>query len=90
MFSSHELIAWVNLHTLFFNFDKDMYIGCVYLPPEGSTYKAASNNYLDILEVEIAKYSVKGHVLLCRDFNARTAMVAMVTIKVLENTQVKR
>ena len=73
VFSNHELLAWIKLDSKSFNRKKDLYIGCAYIPPEGSTYKAAGGNYFDIMEVEIVKYLATSDVLICGDLNARTA-----------------
>lgn len=32
-FSNTEIIAWIKLDSKWFNIQRDLYIGCVYLPP---------------------------------------------------------
>ena len=72
VFANHELISWIKLNAKSFNINKDIYIGCIYIPPEGSSYMAACDNYFDIIETEVMKFSANSDVFLCGDLNART------------------
>ena len=51
----------------------DTYIGCVYIPPESSSYgKDHTKTIWDQLEKDTEHFSTRGNVILCGDFNART------------------
>ena len=51
----------------------DVYIGCVYIPPQSSSYgKDHTQHIWDQLEKDTEHFSTKGNVILCGDFNART------------------
>ncbi len=61
-------IVWLRLCKLFFNLPHNIYIGAVYIPPEGSPY---FDNTFSILEKDISQLSTDGQILLMGDFNAR-------------------
>ena len=53
--------------------DSDTYIGCVYIPPEFSSFgRDHTKDIWDQLEKDTEHFSIKGNVILCGDFNART------------------
>ena len=65
-------IVWLMTKTSNIN-DQDTYIGCVYAPPEFSTYgRDYTRTIWDQLERETELFCTKGNVILCGDFNART------------------
>ena len=72
IFCRSEIVVWVRLKSnKYFHIDKDIYVGCVYLPPEGSTYMISAGCPFNILQAEIAMY--QGYpMFLCGDFNSRT------------------
>ncbi len=70
----HEGSIWLKLDKTLWGNNRDVYLGAMYLPPEYSSY--STNNILnewDIIEKEISLFQAKGPVLLCGDFNSRTA-----------------
>ena len=65
---------WVKLERDFFGFSDDLYICLVYYPPSGSAYtQGLDMDILDCIEKDISTYKMSGNILLCGDFNARTA-----------------
>ena len=42
VFSSNEILVWIKLCSKHLNVARGVYIGCVYLPPKGSTYAIQS------------------------------------------------
>ena len=63
-------IAWMKVNQ---GKGENLFIGCVYIPPENSTYGRKHTAAIwDRLESELREYSSKGQVILCGDFNART------------------
>ena len=53
-------------------YQKNIKIGCAYIPPENSTYVGLRNDYFTMLEEEVARYTVRHPIILCDDFNSRT------------------
>ena len=52
---------------------QDTYLGCVYIPPESSSFgKDNTSKIWDRLETDLEHFSVKGNIILCGDLNART------------------
>ena len=45
------------------------------MPPADSTAALYEGSQWNSLEVEVLKYSMKGHILLCGDLNARTGLI---------------
>ena len=65
---------WIKLDGPHFGFQKDLFICLIYFSPPGSTYTIGLNqDILEIVEKDIVKYQTFGNVMLCGDFNARTA-----------------
>lgn len=62
-------LVWLKLDSNFFQFDKDIFLCIVYIPPESSPHL---NNTWEIIEDEIAFYDKSGYVILSGDFNSRT------------------
>ena len=69
--TQNENIIWCKLKKEFFQIDKDIYLGTVYLSP-GNYEKSQNADYMMELEEEISRFSTKGNVILQGDFNART------------------
>ena len=70
-------IAWLQIkkHLLRSPENQDLYIGCVYIPPENSSYgKHHTQKIWEELEEQIEKISEIGNIILCGDFNARTGL----------------
>ena len=52
----------------------DIYICAVYIPSANSSYSKSINyDILELIEKDLTKYKAKGEVMICGDFNARTA-----------------
>lgn len=60
---------WVRLDKNVFNFERDVYLGIIYLRPADAKTR---DTYFDGLEQDITKYRVLGDIVLSGDFNART------------------
>ena len=63
-------ILWIKLDKSFFELDKDLYLGTVYISP--NTSQVINQELLDDIESEIVNFTLKGDVILQGDFNART------------------
>ena len=62
---------WIKLDRKVFSLNKDIFICCVYIPPQGSVMHIGKE-YFETLQSEMLYYSVLGDVILLGDFNART------------------
>ena len=70
--NSSNYIMWIKLSKELFTVDQDMYMGIVYLPPEGSKY--VNDEAFIELEHSILHYSsLSDYVHIVGDFNARTS-----------------
>ena len=67
-----DIIAWIILKKSFFGFEKDIYLGSVYIVPEGSTY--LKYDKFNLLYQQILKVPDDSDIALCGDFNARTGI----------------
>ena len=55
------------------NYERDLYVLTVYIPPEGSSYlKANAIQPFDLLKASYSKFPIDAHVVLLGDFNAHT------------------
>jgi len=71
----NEYTIWLKLSCQYFDTEKDIFIGAIYMPPESSSYYR-NNESVDpflVLESAVMKYGDLGEILLMGDFNARTA-----------------
>ena len=68
------MVAWVILDKSVFGFKNNLYLGCVCIVPENSTY--LKHNEYDILFNDMAKIPSDCEILLCGDYNARTNVAA--------------
>ena len=72
---NHEdIITWFKLRKEYFKLPKDIYIGNVYIVPEGSSYLNA--DVFHLIKQDIAIFSNDAHVLICGDYNARTGVTS--------------
>ena len=72
--NTNKDFQWLKFDKSFFNFQRDLYVCLAYIPPNQSSYtQNLPNDLLDDLEKEISHYSTCGDVMICGDFNARTA-----------------
>ena len=69
-----DVVAWVILDKSVFGFKNNLYLCCVYIFPENSTY--LKHNEYDILFNDMAKIPSDCEILLCGDCNARTNVAA--------------
>ena len=76
--SQSKCIIWLKFDKSYFNLDKNLYIGAIYIPPIESTSYTNNNKYVhyDILENEYIKYSGLGDTVILGDFNARSGHLA--------------
>ena len=66
--SRNKNILWIKLDKSFFDLDKDLYLGTVYISP--NTSQVIDQELLDDIESEIVNFTLKGDVILQGDFNA--------------------
>ena len=69
-----DVIAWFILDKSVFGLENDLYLGCVYIVPENSTYLKHNECYL--LLDDMAKIPSECGILLCGDNNARTNVLS--------------
>ena len=62
---------WCKLDKTYFNFQKDIYLGTVYLSPSNFE-RSNSVDLIGELEVEMLHFSQRGDIVVQGDFNART------------------
>ena len=68
----NQFVIWVKLAANLSQRNKDIYLACIYVPPQNSPiYNRTNNDPFDDLIHDIANYSGKGNIMLCGDFNAR-------------------
>lgn len=75
LFLKHETsdYIWLKLKKEFFGMKYDIFLCYMYNPPAESPYtKSLSLDYFDLLEKEIAEYSLHGKLIVGGDLNART------------------
>ena len=70
---TNSSIVWFKLKSTFFNTSKDIFMCFLHIPPENSSYTVKNGDDFDTLINDICKYSSSGDLMLCEDFNARTA-----------------
>lgn len=71
--SNSTEIMWIKLCRVFFGLEKDTFLAIVYISPSSSPYAKVNDDIFEILEGDVANYSMLGQCVLCGDFNARTA-----------------
>ena len=75
-------IIWIKLKRQLFRNDRDIFLCCCYIPPEGSNvYKNVNSSLYDFdffekLSTDVGKYRIHGDVYLTGDFNARVGVKA--------------
>ena len=75
MKSENDDLLWLKLKKEYFDIQKDMYFGAVYIVPSNSSSdrsKCIDADTFLILQKEISTFSsVGGHIILGEDFNSR-------------------
>lgn len=69
-------ILWLKLSKSFFNLKEDIFVAFVYVSPSSSAYAKRSDDIFELLEKDIASFSINGQCIICGDFNARTGSEA--------------
>ena len=64
-----DIIAWLLIDKGYFGIECDIYIGCVYFPPEGST--CIEDDMFSILQGQIAKFDPNAKIIIAGDINSR-------------------
>ena len=59
--STYEHLVWLTITTEYYQ--KNIKIGCAYIPPENSTYVGLRNDYFTMLEEEVARYTESHHII---------------------------
>ena len=67
--SESDFIVWLKVDKRCTHYHSDLFIGAVYVPPNGSAY---SIQPFEIIQEELSKFSKKGNIILMGDFNSRT------------------
>ncbi len=72
--SDNDFVIWCKVDTG--NLDKDIILGSIYIPPEGSAY--FNQDMIENLELEVVEKQIQNeaYVLLGGDFNARTGSLS--------------
>ena len=76
-------ILWFKICNSMFNFESDLYICSVYIPPKNSKVTTSLDPDVDLfetIETDIEKYQQCGKILVTGDFNARTSNINDFTI----------
>lgn len=72
--NQHDTVIWLKIQNLLKNIDKDLYVGCAYIPPSNSTfYRLYDCDLFSDLETQISTFQNEGKVMLLGDLNARTS-----------------
>ena len=80
-FKPNHAIMWIKLDKYSLSLDHDVYLGAVYLWPEGShIYDINDVDLFNILQDDIVYFEQRGVVLTCGDFNARVNTEDYVTL----------
>ena len=67
-------VVWVKLDKAFFGFERDIYMCCVYIPPEGSPmHGLLCEDIFESIYSDIIHFKDYGNVMLLGDWNCRTA-----------------
>ena len=65
-----DVVAWFTIDKTLLDLGRDLYIGCVYIVPEYSTYQL--HNEYAVLFDDVARIPNPCEILVCGDYNART------------------
>ena len=68
-----DIVVWLCIKRDILKVRKDLYIGFIYIPPQGSPYSDIEHFQEIINDIEV--YICKGDVVISGDFNARTSNV---------------
>ena len=58
---TYDHLVWLTITTEYYQ--KNIKIGCAYIPPENSTYVGLRNDYFTMLEEEVARYTESHHII---------------------------
>ena len=71
-----DFLVWIRLDSKFFSLERDVVVGAIYIPPEGSSYIAENDNYFNIISEQLGAIELQNvDLVLCGNLNARTASV---------------
>ena len=71
---NNDFVLWIQISKEMLNIQQDLFVGIVYMPPEGSRF--VSDDSFDIVEQSILNHIAKSEfVMVMGDFNARTGTV---------------
>ena len=79
---TYDYLVWLTLATDCCQ--KNIKIGCTYIPPIKSTL-CVRNHYFSMQEGEVARYIEMHHILLCGDFNNRTGQAPDYKAGIIDN-----
>jgi hypothetical protein len=75
--SAISLYIWLKIEHLLQNVDDDLYLGCVYIPPNNSSfYRLYDCDIFGEFENQTVLYLAEGKVMILGDLNARTSTKA--------------
>ena len=69
-----DFVLWLKVDKVTLNIDNDLFIGIVYIPPEGSRFYK-NDMFSKIEESILNMYCNSEHIMLIGDFNARTGIL---------------
>ncbi|CAG2244943.1 unnamed protein product [Mytilus edulis] len=75
-----DYVQWLVIHSNMLMIDKNLLLGCIYIPPENTKY--ASNDAFNDIETEMSELIEKtnSYVSLVGDFNAKTKLLSDIVI----------
>ncbi len=73
--SEHDDLMWIKFKKEFYTIDKDLYFCITYIKPENSSHSETYIDTFEILEKEIIKFSMWGHIMIAGDFNSRIGLL---------------
>ena len=83
---NHEDVwIWIKLDGTYFGLEKDLYVGNIYMVPQGSVHMR--DDVFSVLYKEIALLNNESNVILCGDYNAHTGVLPDYDIETLHGSE---
>ena len=79
-----DTIVWFKLSREYFNIQNYIYLGNVYIVPEGSRYW--NDDIFDRIKDDISQFPDNVKILICGDYNARTGTLSDIVGNTLNGT----
>ena len=78
-------MIWIKLDATYFGLEKDLYVGNIYMVPQGSVHMR--DDVFSVLYKEIALLNNESNVILCGDYNAHTGVLPDYDIETLHGSE---